>query len=462
MCSATRSPEPLEIRGHRVLLVEDEVSARSRMRAFLEGRGQQVSEAGTCAEARAILAALRPDAVVLDYALPDGSALELLAEMKELAPNTPALILTGHARIDLAVEAIKAGAEHFLTKPVDLSQVWVLLQRVLEGSRARRQQVAAALRQQRQAIDPFALASPALRALSEQAKRVVASGRPVLILGETGTGKSAIAAWLHRNGPRAGDAFVELNCASLSKELLESELFGHVRGAYTGAANDKAGLFEIAHRGTVFLDEIGDLDAAAQPKLLTVLESKKLRRVGDVKERLVDAQLLAATHQDLRTLVAERRFREDLYFRISTLTLRLPPLRERSEDIPALAEQILGRLANELGRPRPLLSPNAVRRLVSYAWPGNIRELRNVLERAALLTEGDVIEADGLLLEDRVAVASREFADLTLDEAEALLIRRALEREQGHVERAAMRLGLSRSALYKKLARQAGSPSSTD
>jgi DNA-binding NtrC family response regulator len=273
-----------------------------------------------------------------------------------------------------------------------------------------------------------------------------------------------LARWLHRNGPRADEAFVDMNCAGLSREFLETELFGHEKGAYTGAVVAKQGLLEVAHRGVVFLDEIGDLDPQVQPKLLKVLEEKRFRRLGDVRDRQVDVQLVAASHQSLPQLVQEKRFRSDLYFRISTIPLRVPALRERAEDIPVLARQLLGVLANDLGRRGLRLSADAERALTSYSWPGNVRELRNVLERAALLCGRDVLEASDLRFESTGALQPRgeslvatdtdgSGGQLTLEGLERIHIERVLRELGGRVTEAAQRLGIPRSTLYQKIKR---------
>jgi transcriptional regulator with PAS, ATPase and Fis domain len=317
-------------------------------------------------------------------------------------------------------------------------------------------------REARAELDPFLGTSPAIRAMAEDARRMVAADGPLLLLGETGSGKGVLARWCHRNGPRHEEAFVDLNCASLSREFLESELFGHDRGAFTGAVATKSGLLEIAHRGILFLDEIGDMDLAIQPKLLKVLEDKRFRRLGDVRERTVSVRLIAATHHDLHALVAAQRFRRDLYFRIGTLALRVPPLRERSEDIPILVDSLLARIGSELGRPGMRVSGAALDALVDYAWPGNLRELRNLLERAVLLCDGSTIGVRELRLHARVetvcrsvtgSVSGADTDDLTLAELERRHIERVYEAEQQNVQRAAIRLGIPRSSLYQKLAR---------
>ena len=347
----------------RILIVDDEPGIRFGVRDFLENAGLEVEEAETIAAAERLLRESRPDAVVLDHMLPDGTALDLLPRIREIDSSLPVIVLTGHATIDLAVRAVKEGADQFLAKPVELPALLLMLQRLLESQREKRRQIAGRARQARESVDPFTGASPAIRELSEQAKRLTASSSPILIQGETGAGKGVLARWLHRNGPRGDEPFVDMNCAGLSREFLETEIFGHEKGAYTGAVTSKPGLLEVAHRGVVFLDEIGDLDPHVQPKLLKVLEEKRFRRLGEVRDRQVDVQLIAATHQDLHQLVEEKRFRSDLYFRISTIPLRVPPLRERPEDVPVLARLLLDGFAADLGRRGTRLSPAAERAL---------------------------------------------------------------------------------------------------
>jgi DNA-binding NtrC family response regulator len=437
---------------NRILIVDDEPGLRFGVRDFLELQGYEIDEAESCREAQDIFRTSRPDIVIADYMLPDGTALDLLPRLKEINPDTPLLILTAHGSIDLAVRAIKEGAEQFLTKPLELPALMVILKRLLENQRNRHKQLASRSHQVRHAIDPFIGVSSAIRALAEQAKKVLATESPVLILGETGTGKGVLARWLHDNSPRAEEAFVDLNCAGLSRELLETELFGHEKGAFTSATSSKQGLFEVAHRGTIFLDEIGDVDLQIQPKLLKVLEEKRFRRVGDVRDRQVDVRLIAATHQDIGQLVREKTFRNDLYFRVSTIPLAFPSLRERIEDIPIMAHYLLDKLATDLGRGEIELEPDSIKALQAYSWPGNVRELRNVIERAVLLSEQKNIQLQDLHFDGHSRHrASYLDSNLTLNELEKQHIERVLLEEQGRVEKAASRLGIPRSSLYQKI-----------
>jgi DNA-binding NtrC family response regulator len=432
--------------------VEDEPGVRFGIRDFLELQGYEIDEAENCREAQDIFRTSRPDVVIADYMMTDGTALDLLPRLKEINPDTPLLILTAHGSIDLAVRAIKEGAEQFLTKPLELPALATILKRLLENQRNRHKQLASKSRQVRLAIDPFIGESPKIKALAEQAKKLLATESPLLILGETGSGKGVLARWLHENSTRAEEAFVDLNCAGLTRELLETELFGHEKGAFTSATASKQGLFEVAHRGTIFLDEIGDVDLQIQPKLLKVLEDKRFRRLGDVRDRQVDVRLIAATHQDLGQLVRERRFRDDLYFRVSTIPLAFPPLRERVEDIPTVAQYLLEKVAADLGRGEIKLEPESVKALQSYSWPGNIRELRNVIERAVLLSEDRNISIKDLHFDGNSASRSTYLdSNLTLSELERQHIERVLREEQGRVEKAARRLGIPRSSLYQKL-----------
>jgi DNA-binding NtrC family response regulator len=452
------------MRKGRVLIVDDEAGVRLGLRRFLEAKGYAVEDVASCKEAEESFRAMPPDAAVLDHRLPDGSGVDLVSRLKELAPSVPLVMLTGHGSIELAVQAIQKGADQFLTKPLELPALLVILERAIENQRNRQKQaagrsVAAAL------PDPFAGQSPAIRALAEEARKVAGSESPILIEGETGTGKGVLARWIHQNGPRDEEAFVDLNCAGLSRELLETELFGHEKGAFTGAVGSKMGLLEAAHRGTVFLDEIGDMELPVQPKLLTVLEEKRFRRLGDVRDRHVDIRLLAATHHDLGRLAQEGRFRSDLYFRINTLPLTVPPLRERVEDIPVLARGFLSRFATELGRGGITLADDGLLALQQYRWPGNIRELRNVLERAVLVSEGHVIRRQDLrfALSPHPPPASdpstSDASASTLEDLERRGIEQALRAEHGHVDRAAHRLGIPRSSLYKKIKKYGLQPS---
>jgi DNA-binding NtrC family response regulator len=433
----------------RILLVEDSEPIRQSLHSFLEDKGFEVAEAADCRRALELSSISPPDAAVVDYRLPDGNALDLLPKLKDL----PVIVLTAHGSIDLAVRAIKEGAEQFLTKPVELPTLLVVLQRALEGRRARRREAALRASRGGHAPEPFLGSSAAIRKLEVEARAVLASSSPVLIGGPTGSGKGVLATWIHQHGPRGEEAFVDLNCAGLSPQFLDTELFGHERGAFTGAVAAKQGLFEVAHRGTLFLDEIGDVDPAVQPKLLKVIEEGRYRRLGEVRDRAVDVRLVAATHQDLGALVREKRFRSDLYFRISALPLSMPALSERAEDIPVLARELLDRLGSDLGRRSFRLSDDAQHALQGHRWPGNVRELRNVLERAALAVPGELIGREHLRFGDLAPPAAAEDRIVSLGENEKSYLERVLRATGGRVEEAAKALGIARSSLYDRLRR---------
>jgi DNA-binding NtrC family response regulator len=418
---------------------------------YLQSLDYEVAEAESCVAIREAFRDFSPDAAVLDYSLPDGTALDLLPHLKQSHPSVPLILLTGNATVQLAVKAIKEGAEQFLTKPVEMSAIAVVLERALKNQRNQQKQLAGRAREKRESVNPFTGTSPAIREMAEQAERLAASHCPVLIAGETGSGKGVLAKWLHDQSPRAEEPFVDLNCAGLGRELLETELFGHEAGAFTGALQRKLGLLEVAQRGTVFLDEIGDMDLQVQPKLLKVLEEKRFRRLGDTQERQLDIRLIAASHENLSELVRKKKFRTDLYFRVSTVTVKVPALRERLEDIPILADHFFERVAADLGRQQLTISDEAMATLAGYSWPGNIRELKNVIERAVLLATTEVIRSRDLHLEFVQSAPSDTGTELTLSEVQRLHIQRTLDAERGNVARAATRLGVTRSTLYNKM-----------
>jgi len=438
----------------KVLIVEDEEFLRTGLAEFLRAHGYVVDEASTTASAKAKFTSFQPDVVLLDYFLPEGTALDLLPDFREADPLASIVVLTGHGTIDLAVSAVKLGAEQFLTKPIEFDSLRVILERTVDKQRYKRRADATSSARQSGLWDPFLGTSRAIRALAEDARRVAEADTPVLILGETGAGKGVLARWLHANGRRAQEPFVDTNCAGFSPELLDTELFGHERGAFTGAVAAKQGLVEVAHKGVLFLDEIGDMSLQTQPKLLKILEEQRVRRVGSVRDRIVDVQMIAATNCDLTAAVAEKRFRSDLYYRISMIPLQIPPIRERLEDVIPLAHSILARIASRYRYHRVELSSSAEQALTSYDWPGNLRELRNVLERAVLHAGRDTISAKELRLPataDARAVVAPPCTSCTLEDVERQHIEQVLAANDGNVVRTAKALGISRSAFYGKL-----------
>lgn len=435
----------------RVLLVEDDAAVRHGLAVFLRANGIDVDEAENCRQARERFRPGVHEVVLADYSLPDGTSLDFLPDVKGLSEETPFVILTAHGSIDLAVRAIKDGADQFLTKPVETRTLLVLVQRLVEQHQLKRRQ-AVASRERQGVPDPFLGQSALIRKIEAEVRPMLEWDSPVLILGETGSGKGILARWIHANSPRADEPFVNVNCAGLSRELLESELFGYERGAFTGAVNAKQGLLEVGHRGIVFLDEIGDMDLAIQPKLLQALEEQCFRRLGAVVDRQVDIRLIASTNLDLEAMVRSRDFRDDLFYRISTLTLRIPPLRERKKDIPILARSILESIAARMGKPGILLEDEAEMELKAYPWPGNIRELANVLERAMILQRGERLKASDLGLSAGAGTVSDPREDsLSLREMERRHIERVLQRTGGNVTEAAAILGIARRTLYDRL-----------
>jgi len=445
---------------NRILVIDVDPVIRSGICNFLLAHGHLVAEAPTMGAAQLQLSNFRPDVAILDFSFPNGDAVELLRRIKSTESSIPVIALVGQGSSDAAVRALQDGAEQFLTKPVELSLLHAVLLRTL-ANQHRRQPLASLSNGKREIVDPFLGTSAAIRRLQELAQRVVGSESPLLLQGETGSGKGVLANWIHNNGPRADQPFLDLNCAGLSRELLESELFGHEKGAFTSALNAKQGLLEVANRGTVFLDEVGDIDLHIQPKLLKVLENRVFRRLGDVRDRSVDIRLISATHRELLDLVRQQKFRSDLYFRVNIVPLRIPPLRERVEDIPMLAQCFLACLAQNCGRGEMTLEKSAMSALQEYFWPGNIRELRNVLERAVLLTERKHLTVHQLQLQSSALTAQPQATTTgTLKQMERAYINLVLQDEGGSVERTARRLGIARSSLYNKLKRYQNPPRS--
>jgi DNA-binding NtrC family response regulator len=439
-------------------VVDDDPVIRFGIRRFLQSKEMEVYEAESVRKAREQFEAMCPDAAILDFSLPDGDGLDLLEHFKNRDEDLPVIVLTGQGSIELAVRAIKQGAEQFLVKPIELPALHTLLTRALDNKRHRQQTLISQSKAKREQLNPFVGDSKAIRNLKHTAIRLVTTASPILLQGETGTGKGVLAKWIHENSDRRQAGFMDLNCAGLEREFLETELFGHVKGAFTGAVHAKPGLLEVADRGTVFLDEIGDMDLAVQPKLLKVLETKQFRRLGDVHDRSVDVRLISATHRDLKEFIRQQRFREDLYFRINIIPIRIPPLRERPEDIPRLANDILGRIATERGWGDIQLDDAAMKLLESYPWPGNIREMRNVLERAAQIAQHSPLTVRDLELQyagndSNGALVSRPPIDtsLTMRQMEARFIELVLAEEEGSIDRTAKRLAISRSSLYSKI-----------
>ena len=440
--------------GNSILIVEDDPLLLEFLATGLESEGFAVVRADCLSRALVEVQRSTVHIILSDYHLGDGTAFDLLSWLKARDYHIPVIVLTGEASIDLAVQAVKNGAEQFIPKPVDIGFLTMMVNRTIKNFQFQQKDAAVKQERSRYKRDPFLGDSPAIRELMRVAKRAAETNITILIQGETGSGKGVLARWLHGLSSRANDWFVDLNCAALSRELFESEVFGHQKGAFTGAVSNKIGFLEAANHGTLFLDEIGDMDPQVQPKILKVVEEKRFYRLGDVLERKTDVQLIAATHRDLKKMADNGEFRSDLYFRISAMRLRIPPLRERIEDLPVITDRLLEQLSFDMKRGTLQITDNARRALEHYSWPGNIRELRNVLERAALLSDDCLIDNTCLEFESPLR---QDFAHkakdkgLTLREMEKRFIVDALAAEGRNVVRAAKRLGMPRSSLYAKI-----------
>ncbi len=430
----------------RILIVEDEVIIRSELRRLLLRHGYQVSEAATVAEARS-LGPSGFDLVISDLRLPESSGTALLADVGD----TPVLIMTAFATVKSAVEAMKVGAADYISKPFDPEEMLLLVERLTrEGVRARRTRALEMDVEATWQVDGMvARCGPMLEVL-DRVRRVAPTGATVLVLGESGTGKELVARAIHGKSERKDAPFVAVNCAAIPDGLIESELFGHEKGAFTGAVERHRGLVEAAHGGTLFLDEVGELPPAAQARLLRVLQESEIRNVGSSEIRRVDVRVIAATHRDLPQMVRDKTFREDLYFRLRVVDIHLPPLRDRGDDLPALARHLLDKTCRRLGRPRLGLSDDAVCAIRDHPWPGNVRELENAIERAVILTDGDLLDARGLGLEggDGEARIDPAVPESSLDD----YFRRFVETHQADLSETeiARRLGISRKALWER------------
>ncbi len=442
-----------------LLVVDDEKSLRFSIGEWARDEGYAPLEAATGREALESVRERGVDAVILDLKLGDEDGLRVLRELRDLDASLPVVMLTGHGTVEQAVRAIQLGAYDFMLKPPDLGHLGVVLDRALEHARLR--QEVSRLRESAAGRVEIVGSSDGLKgALSRLERAAKASSSTVLIHGETGSGKELMARFLHDKSARAGGPFVELNCSAIPEQLLESELYGHERGAFTDAKRFRKGLFELADRGTLFLDEIGEMAPQLQAKLLRVLETRTFRRVGGAVDITVDVRVVAATHRDLTRLVSEGRFREDLYFRLNVVPVVVPPLRERTSDIPPLAEHFVARFCRELGRPTARLHPDALERMQAYRWPGNVRELRNVIERVVLLEADDEIRAEHLPAEMSATAGARGAGGgepfpagvvRPLAEVEKLAIEHALRVCDGNKTKAATLLGIARQTLRTKL-----------
>ncbi len=448
--------------GALIVVVDDEDLIRTWLGEKLRSAGYTVETASTGAEGRRLVVSASPALMLLDLRLPDGNGIRLLEEYRDIDRDLIVIIVTAYGEIDTAVEAVKSGAYDFIEKPVEFDALLLTIEKALETRRLRRQVVA--LREQhrwRFANIDLVGRSPALQSIVETVEKVAqAESAAVLLTGESGTGKELVARAIHAQSTRSDQPFVEVNCSALPENLVESELFGHERGAFTDARSRKQGLAELADGGTLFLDEIGDMPAAAQAKVLRFLEDSRFKRVGGTSDIKVDARVIAATNHDLDRMVESGAFRSDLFFRLKVVPIHIPPLRERREDIVPLALFFVEQLSRDLKRDSATLTESALRVLEGYSWPGNARELRNVLERVLILGGPGDIRAEDIPVEMRAPLPASTVGDrlcelptegLRMEDVERDLMRQALLRTSGNVTRAADLLGLSRDTLRYRL-----------
>jgi two-component system nitrogen regulation response regulator NtrX len=439
-----------------ILIVDDEKNIRISLGRFFDLHGSRVASAENGGEALAVLRGNSFDCVLLDLKLPDMEGIQVLERIREMDPFVPVILLTAHGSTGKAVEAMKKGAFDFFEKPADEEKLWIAVKNAAELFRLNRERSETL----RDLDRKYALVgdSAAMDFLRRQIAQVAGTNSRVLITGESGTGKELVAFAVHRGSSRRDRPFVRVNCAAIPQELFESELFGHEKGSFTGALQQRIGRFEQAHGGTLFLDEIAEIPVILQPKILRALQENEIQRVGGQKEIRVDARILAATNRKLEEEIEKGRFREDLYYRLNVFPIEVPPLRDHPEDIPALIDFLVERASEENNLRRRTFVEDAVQALCDYPYPGNIRELRNLIERLLISAAGDTIDRRAVLQvlpRQKGAAAEREGSLLysKLGEAESELIRKTLEESRWQISKAARTLGLERSHLYKKMKR---------
>lgn len=435
-----------------ILIVDDEEGIRESLSGILEDEGYDILTADSGEEAVKILREASPDLIFLDIWLTGMDGIKTLQETKAMKPEVPVIMISGHGSIELAVKATQTGAYDFLEKPLSLERVLLVSKRAIEKRTLERENIT--LKENLTRKWKLVGESQKIRDLRQQVEMAARSNSRVLIFGESGTGKEVAARLLHEKSPRAGKPFIEVNCAAIPQELIESELFGHEKGSFTGAFEKKNGKFELADGGTLFLDEIGDMSLQTQAKVLRVIETQEFQRVGGNKNINVDVRIIAATNKDLKEEVKKSSFREDLFFRLNVIPLFIPPLRERKEDIPILVEYFLDSLAAEYGKPPRKILPEALKYLQSYDWPGNVRELKNVIERLVIMTPSNIIDAKNLFIHVEHE-ESDYFQYKTLKDArdafEKDYIAKKLEENNWNISRTAEILDVERSNLHRKI-----------
>lgn len=435
-----------------IFIVDDEEGIRESLSGILEDEGYDILTADSGEEAVRKLRETSPDLIFLDIWLTGMDGIKTLQEIKAMKPDVPVIMISGHGSIELAVKATQTGAYDFLEKPLSLERVLLVSKRAIEKRTLERENIA--LKETLTRKWKLVGESQKIRDLREQMEMAARSNSRVLIFGESGTGKEVAARLMHEKSPRAGKPFIEVNCAAIPQELIESELFGHEKGSFTGAFEKKNGKFELADGGTLFLDEIGDMSLQTQAKVLRVIETQEFQRVGGNKNINVDVRIIAATNKDLREEVKKSSFREDLFFRLNVIPLLIPPLRERKEDIPLLVEYFLNSLSAEYGKPPRKILPEALKYLQSYGWPGNVRELKNVIERLVIMTPSNIIDAKNLFIHVEHE-GSDYFQYKTLKDArdafEKDYITKKLEENNWNISRTSEILDVERSNLHRKI-----------
>lgn len=445
--------------GVRILIADDEEASREALQELLDGWGHRVDEASDGNEALRKAIELLPDVIITDLVMPGMDGLWLLRALREELPHVPVIVLSGRATIDSAIEAIREGAFDLLEKPLDSRRLRILLERAQEKKDTLQQVASLRHRLEKGEERGFIGRSPAMQKVFSLIEKVAPSKASVVITGESGTGKEMVARAVHNLSPRREKPFVAINCSAIPATLMESEIFGHEKGAFTGADQRRLGCFELADGGTIFLDEVGELPVELQSKFLRVLEEEKLRRLGGKSELSVDVRVICATNRDLKQQIDLGHFREDLYFRLNVFHLHLPPLKDRAEDVSILAQHFVEKFAAEAGKKIEGVEGEALEALGGYSWPGNIRELRNAMERAVILCDGELIGSTELPVEIAGAPSEGMIVKLAmgmpLREVEKEYILRSLRRNGGNKARTADALGISEKTLYNKLNRYA-------
>jgi len=436
---------------YTILVIDDEEGIRQSLKEILEDEGYETLTAATAEEGLQLTKEFHPDLIFLDIWLPDRDGIELLEDLKSMFKEIPIIIISGHGTIEQAVKATKLGAYDFLEKPLSLERVLLTAQRALERGTIEKQFQALTedLQKQWQIIG----SSTIIKHLKAQIEMVAKTPSRVLITGESGVGKELVARAIHQLSPRAKGPFVEVNCAAIPQELIESELFGHEKGSFTGAHERKKGKFELADGGTLFLDEIADMSLATQAKVLRAIETQQFQRVGGSKDIKVDVRIIAATNKDLKKEISEGRFREDLYFRLNVIPIHVPPLREHKEDIPELVEHFIELFSQQYGWPKKKITADAIRALQAYDWPGNVRELKNAIERLMIMTPSEEITEKEITL---ISPTERDYFVINrLKDAKEIFERdfilRKLKENNFNISRTAQVLGIERSYLHRKI-----------